>query len=135
MAAAKVLSHFPVCCWIDWLLMINNFLIESGPLYRQQKVLSHFPVCCWIDWLLMINNFLIESGPPCRTSDFINEDVWAHRHCPHMFFHDLLGVFAISLGLRRHSVKPLTRGAFQVVIDHYDHGKVSVSKRYKKCAH
>jgi hypothetical protein len=28
----KVLSHFPVCCWIDWLLMIKNCLIESGPL-------------------------------------------------------------------------------------------------------
>jgi hypothetical protein len=27
----KVLSHFPVCCWIDWLLMIKNCLIESGP--------------------------------------------------------------------------------------------------------
>jgi hypothetical protein len=26
----KVLSHFPVCCWIDWLLMIKNCLIESG---------------------------------------------------------------------------------------------------------
>jgi hypothetical protein len=30
----KVLSHFPVCCWIDWLLMIKNYdqncLIESG---------------------------------------------------------------------------------------------------------
>jgi hypothetical protein len=25
------LSHFPVCCWIDWLLMIKNCLIESGP--------------------------------------------------------------------------------------------------------
>jgi hypothetical protein len=24
-------SHFPVCCWIDWLLMIKNCLIESGP--------------------------------------------------------------------------------------------------------
>jgi hypothetical protein len=20
----KVLSHFPVCCWIDWLLMIKT---------------------------------------------------------------------------------------------------------------
>jgi hypothetical protein len=27
----KVLFHFPVCCWIDWLLMIKNCLIESGP--------------------------------------------------------------------------------------------------------
>jgi hypothetical protein len=27
----KVLCHFPVGCWIDWLLMIKNFLIESGP--------------------------------------------------------------------------------------------------------
>jgi hypothetical protein len=27
----KVLSHFLVCCWIDWLLMIKNCLIESGP--------------------------------------------------------------------------------------------------------
>jgi hypothetical protein len=27
----KVLSHFPVCCWIDWLLMIKSYLIESGP--------------------------------------------------------------------------------------------------------
>jgi hypothetical protein len=27
----KVLSNFPVCCWIDWLLMIKNCLIESGP--------------------------------------------------------------------------------------------------------
>jgi hypothetical protein len=27
----KVLSHFPVCCWIDWLLMIKNCLNESGP--------------------------------------------------------------------------------------------------------
>jgi hypothetical protein len=27
----KVLSHFPVCCLIDWLLMIKNCLIESGP--------------------------------------------------------------------------------------------------------
>jgi hypothetical protein len=27
----KLLSHFPVCCWIDWLLMIKNCLIESGP--------------------------------------------------------------------------------------------------------
>jgi hypothetical protein len=27
----KVLSPFPVCCWIDWLLMIKNCLIESGP--------------------------------------------------------------------------------------------------------
>jgi hypothetical protein len=27
----KILSHFPVCCWIDWLLMIKNCLIESGP--------------------------------------------------------------------------------------------------------
>jgi hypothetical protein len=27
----QVLSHFPVCCWIDWLLMIKNCLIESGP--------------------------------------------------------------------------------------------------------
>jgi hypothetical protein len=27
----KVLSHFPVCCWIDWLLMIKNCLIESVP--------------------------------------------------------------------------------------------------------
>jgi hypothetical protein len=27
----KVLSHFPVCCWIDWLLMFKNCLIESGP--------------------------------------------------------------------------------------------------------
>jgi hypothetical protein len=27
----KVLSHFPVCCWIDWLLMIKYCLIESGP--------------------------------------------------------------------------------------------------------
>jgi hypothetical protein len=27
----KVLSHFPVCCWIDWLLMIKNCLIEPGP--------------------------------------------------------------------------------------------------------
>jgi hypothetical protein len=27
----KVLSHFPVCCWTDWLLMIKNCLIESGP--------------------------------------------------------------------------------------------------------
>jgi hypothetical protein len=26
----KVLSHFPVCCWIDWLLMIKKCLIESG---------------------------------------------------------------------------------------------------------
>jgi hypothetical protein len=26
----KVLSHFPVCCWIDWLLMTKNCLIESG---------------------------------------------------------------------------------------------------------
>jgi hypothetical protein len=23
----KLLSHFPVCCWIDWLLMIKNCLI------------------------------------------------------------------------------------------------------------
>jgi hypothetical protein len=27
----KVLSHFPVFCWIDCLLMIKNCLIESGP--------------------------------------------------------------------------------------------------------
>jgi hypothetical protein len=27
----KVLSHFPVRCWIHWLLMIKNCLIESGP--------------------------------------------------------------------------------------------------------
>jgi hypothetical protein len=27
----KLLSHFPVCCWIDWLLMIKNYIIESGP--------------------------------------------------------------------------------------------------------
>jgi hypothetical protein len=27
----KVLSRFPVCCWIDWLLMIKNYLIEFGP--------------------------------------------------------------------------------------------------------
>jgi hypothetical protein len=60
----KVLSHCPVCCWIDWLLMIKNCLIESA-IYRQQKVLSHCPVCCWIDWLLMIKNCLIESAPPC----------------------------------------------------------------------
>jgi hypothetical protein len=38
----KVLSHFPMCCWIDWLLMIKNCLIESGPPctirnYQQQR--------------------------------------------------------------------------------------------------
>jgi hypothetical protein len=27
----KVLSHFPVCCWIDLLLTIKNCIIESGP--------------------------------------------------------------------------------------------------------
>jgi hypothetical protein len=27
----KALSHFPPCWWIDWLLMIKNCLIESGP--------------------------------------------------------------------------------------------------------
>jgi hypothetical protein len=27
----KVLSHFRVCCCIDWLLMIKNCLIQSGP--------------------------------------------------------------------------------------------------------
>jgi hypothetical protein len=27
----KVLYHFPVCCWIDWLLMIKNCLVDSGP--------------------------------------------------------------------------------------------------------
>jgi hypothetical protein len=27
----KVLSHFAVCSWDDWLLMIKNCLIESGP--------------------------------------------------------------------------------------------------------
>jgi hypothetical protein len=31
MGQQKVLSHFPVCCWIDWLLMIKTCLIESGP--------------------------------------------------------------------------------------------------------
>jgi hypothetical protein len=31
----KVLSHFPLCCWIDWLLMIKNCLIESGPPCRK----------------------------------------------------------------------------------------------------
>jgi hypothetical protein len=25
------LAHFPVCCWTDWLLIIKNCLIESGP--------------------------------------------------------------------------------------------------------
>jgi hypothetical protein len=30
----KVLSHFPVCCWIDCYLMIKNCLIESGPSCR-----------------------------------------------------------------------------------------------------
>jgi hypothetical protein len=34
----KVLSHFPVCCWVDWLLMIKNCLIESGP-----SCISHMP--------------------------------------------------------------------------------------------
>jgi hypothetical protein len=75
----KVLSHFPVCCWIDWLLMIKNCLIESA-IYRQQKVLSHFPMCCWIDWLLMIKNCLIESGPPCSVgstlkSSYFNQGI------------------------------------------------------------
>jgi hypothetical protein len=36
----KVLSHFAVCCWIDWLLMIKNCLIESGPPCRI-KVVKH----------------------------------------------------------------------------------------------
>jgi hypothetical protein len=47
----KVLSHFPVCCWIDWLLMIKNCLVgkntstvtPAAAIYRQQKVLSIFP--------------------------------------------------------------------------------------------
>jgi hypothetical protein len=41
----KVLSHFPVCCWIDWLLMIKNCLIESGPpcmLGKKIGVLQNF---------------------------------------------------------------------------------------------
>jgi hypothetical protein len=25
------ICHFPLCCWIDWLLMIKSCLIESGP--------------------------------------------------------------------------------------------------------
>jgi hypothetical protein len=33
----KVLSHFPVWCWIDWLLMIKNWLIESGPSCRMMQ--------------------------------------------------------------------------------------------------
>jgi hypothetical protein len=26
-----------VCCWIDWLLMIKNYLIESGPPCSEEK--------------------------------------------------------------------------------------------------
>jgi hypothetical protein len=33
----KVLSHFPVCCSIDWLLMIKDCLIESGPPCNEQE--------------------------------------------------------------------------------------------------
>jgi hypothetical protein len=36
----KVLSHFPVCCWIDWLLTIKNCLIESGPPVFLQILIS-----------------------------------------------------------------------------------------------
>jgi hypothetical protein len=56
----KVLSHFPVCCWIDWLLMIKNCLIESGPpcIFRGQTQFLHNPN----DWLKLqvtkaFNNF------------------------------------------------------------------------------
>jgi hypothetical protein len=38
----KVLSHFPVCCWIDWLLMIKYCLIESGPPCISREVIIKF---------------------------------------------------------------------------------------------
>jgi hypothetical protein len=36
--SGDVLSHFPVCFWIDWLLMIKNCLIESGTPCRIARV-------------------------------------------------------------------------------------------------
>jgi hypothetical protein len=41
----KVLSHFPVCCSIDWLLMIKNCLIEPGPGNRKAHM---FPSCFFL---------------------------------------------------------------------------------------
>jgi hypothetical protein len=76
----KVLSRFPVCCWIDWSLMIKSCLIESA-IHRQQKVLSRFPVCCWIDWLLIIKNCLIESGPPCTLGLVSRKQYIRFRRC------------------------------------------------------
>jgi hypothetical protein len=41
----KVLSHFPVCCWIDWLLIIKNCLIKSGPPCSIRSVVTDMRVC------------------------------------------------------------------------------------------
>jgi hypothetical protein len=43
----KILSHFPVCCWIDWLLIIKNYIIESGPPVYMNGCLC---VCLIEDW-------------------------------------------------------------------------------------
>jgi hypothetical protein len=58
----KVLSHFPVCCWIDWLLMIKKCLIESGP-----------PCICEIELMFLLEHtefYLGFHGPYWHDKDY-----------------------------------------------------------------
>jgi hypothetical protein len=63
----KVLSHLPVCCWIDWLLMIKNCLIESGPpcIYIWRHVLWFCVCVCRIP--LYLQSLLIHSENAVRS--------------------------------------------------------------------
>jgi hypothetical protein len=68
----KVLYHFPVCCWIDWLLMIKNCLIESGPPCNVFELLVKVKFQS-----ASISSFLWDHQLYlCLTSKFLLETVW-----------------------------------------------------------
>jgi hypothetical protein len=81
----KVLSHFPVCCWIDLLLMIKNCLIESRPPCMSVcfVLVISFVVCRRFVFLMNFeNNFVTVTLVVLVSCDDICHDVTCRHILP-----------------------------------------------------
>jgi hypothetical protein len=74
----KVFSHFPVCCWIDWLLIIKNCLIESGPPYIWENMCCSVAPTFFSVFVLHFGTYYIHWLYPLLSMNFSLQVVEAH---------------------------------------------------------
>jgi hypothetical protein len=108
----KVLSHFPVCCWIDWLLMIKNCLIESGPPCR----IEYYGPPRIATGTALLHILYIHHRSECCQRQLWSKTLWGPVFCLALRRNRAKGILTLALGGDRWSAWPLEKHLSSILV-------------------